>query len=130
MDSNIFDPQYVQKQQVASLQQMAAQQNALRVQLYQQASTDWVTTNLRNRDLNLPVTPPPTMPKKIVVSDAGDWLEVPFDNLQVPVLPAPTVGLPSGSLRPSGSVPPDRTDQILAALQLLNGKLDTLLNRQ
>jgi hypothetical protein len=129
VDLNIFDPQYVQKQQVASLQRMAAEQNALRVQLYQQASADWITTNLRNRDINQPISPAPSAPKKIVVGDAGDWQEMPFDNLQPPILPAPVAPLPSGSLRPAGLVPPDRTDQIIAILQVLNAKLDALLGK-
>jgi hypothetical protein len=127
METNIFDPEYVQKQQVASLQRMAAEQNALRVQLYRQASADWVTTNTHNRDLGLPITPLPVMPKKIVVSDAGDWSEVAFDDLYAPVLPAPVVAPSSGSLRPAGMVPPDRLDQVLAALERLNQKLDAVL---
>ena len=129
MDLSIFDPQYVRKQQTASLQRMGAEQNALRVQLYQQACTDWVATNLRNRDLGLPLSPAPAPPKKIVVSEAGDWLEAAFDDLQVPVLPAPVTLLPSGSLRAAVNVPPDRTDQILSILQVLNSKIEALLGR-
>lgn len=131
MDLGIFDPQYVQKQQVASLQRMAAEQNALRVQLYQQASADWITANLRNRDLGLPLQPVPTAPKKITVDEQGNWTEGPFDSLQPPVLPAPVTPLPSGSLRPSPSaLPPDRLDQIIAILAVLNSKLEALAPRQ
>ena len=130
MDLNIFDPQYVQKQQVASLQRMAAEQNALRVQLYQQASADWVTTNLRNRDLGLALSALPAAPKKILVGDDGEWREAAFDDLQPPTLPAPVTPLPaSNSLRATVNVPPDRTDQILAILAVLNDKLDTLVKR-
>jgi hypothetical protein len=129
MEVNIFDPNYVQKQQVASLQNMAAQQNALRAQLYQQASADWVTTNVRNRDLGLAIAPLPTPPKKIVVTDDGQWTETPFDTLQPPVLPPLAAQLPSGSLRPSGPIPPDRTDQLIGMLQVVNAKLDALLAR-
>jgi hypothetical protein len=127
MDLDIFDPQYVQKQQVANLQRMAAEQNNLRVQRYKQASADWIAANLRNRDIGLPISELPTIPKKIVVSDEGEWTEVPFDDLQAPVLPAPVV-VPSGSIR--ASLPaPDRLDQVLAALQYMNSKLDKLLSR-
>jgi hypothetical protein len=129
VELNIFDPQYVQKQQVASLQRMAAEQNALRVQLYQQACTDWVATNLRNRDLSLPLSPAPAAPKKILVSEAGDWLEAAFDNLQAPALPAAATPLPSGSLRATVNVPADRTDQVLAMLQAINSKIEALLGR-
>jgi len=127
VDISIFDPDYVQKQQVASLQRMAAEQNALRVQRYQQASTDWITANLRNRDLGLPLSPLPVVPKKIVVSDSGDWSEVPFDGLDAPVLPAPVLASGSGSIRATTNVPPDRLDQVIAILSVLNDKLDRLL---
>jgi hypothetical protein len=127
METDIFDPRYVQKQQVLSLQRMAAEQNNLRVQRYQQASADWITANMRNRDMGLPIGELPTIPKKIAVSDQGDWTEAAFDDLQAPVLPTPVV-VPSGSLR--AAVPAvDRLDQVLAALQYMNSKLDTLLSR-
>jgi len=127
IDTNIFDPAYVQKQQVASLQRMAAEQNALRLQLYQQASADWITANLRNRELSLPISPVPPIPKKIVVSDSGDWTEIPFDGLQTPVLPAPVPVAPNTGLRPTSAVPPDRLDQVIAILGIFNDKLDRIL---
>jgi hypothetical protein len=127
LDTNIFDPDYVQKQQVASLQAMAAQQNAVRVQAYTGQCANWVTVNLRNRDLGVPLAAVPVVPKKIVVSDAGEWTELPFADLQPPVLPAPVAVAPATGLRPAGPVPPDRLDQVIAILGVLNDKLDRLL---
>jgi hypothetical protein len=127
MDINIFDPQYVQKQQVANLQRMAAEQNSMRVQRYKQASSDWVANNIHNRELGLPVTDLPIIPRKIVVTDDGEWKEVAFNDLQPPVLPAPVMAQ-SSPLR--AAIPAvDRLDQVLAALQYMNSKLDTLLSR-
>ena len=127
MDLSIFDLDYVQKQQVASLQRTAAEQNAIRVQLFRQASSDWVTTNVRNRELGLPLTPATVPPKKIVVTDAGEWTEAPNTELQSPVLPADPGPAKSSPLRATVNLPADRTDQIIQILQKLNGKLDSLL---
>jgi hypothetical protein len=111
--SDIFSPDYVQKQQVASLQRMAAEQNAARVQGYKLACDNWLQANSRNRDLGLPITPVPVIPKKITVGEDGEWFEAPFTDLAAPALPTPVIPPSSGSLR--AAVPPvDRTDQLLA----------------
>jgi hypothetical protein len=126
-DTNIFDPDYVKKQQLASLQRMAAEQNSLRVQLYTQASADWIAANVINRDKGLPIAALPTVPKKITVSDAGEWTEAPFADLVAPVLP-PVQKLPGDGHSIAASNPPaDRTDQVLACLRVLNAKLDALM---
>jgi hypothetical protein len=70
-DINIFDPDYVQKQQLANLRRQADAQNAQREQQYKQASADWRTTNARNQELGLGITPLPTKPLRIEVTN-GD----------------------------------------------------------
>jgi hypothetical protein len=127
MAIDIFDPQYVQKQQVLSLQRMAADQNTMRVQNYKQVAADWVAANIVNRDRGVPISALPTIPKKIVVDDAGNWFEVNFEDLSAPVLP-PQVVAQSSPLR-SATPAVDRLDQVLAALQYMNSKLDKLLSR-
>jgi hypothetical protein len=131
LDISIFDPQYVQKQQTANLQAMAAQQNAQRLQTYTGQCATWVTNNLRNRDLGLPLTAVPTIPNQITVADDGTWTEAPFvPPLQPPVLPPPVAPLPdAGKIAATTNVPPDRIDQVIAILQLFNTKLDTLLKQ-
>lgn len=126
MGTNIFDPDYVQKQQVLSLQRMAAEQNALRIQLYTQASGDWVLANTLNRDKGLPIAKLPAMPKKIVVGDDGQWTETAFLELVPPVLPPEVPPATTGSIRATGNVPPDRLDQVLSILRLFNDKLDAI----
>lgn len=118
---NIFDPQYVQKQQAASLQRMAAEQNAARVQGYRSACDAWVATNTRNRDLGLPITPVPVIPRKIVVTDEGEWKEEAFTDLVTPVLPPPVVAQ-SSPLR-AATLAKYRIDQLLAQ----NGAIYALL---
>lgn len=118
MELNIFDPQYVQKQQIASLQQMAANQNALRVQAFQTACANYLSTQGK--------APVPVIPKKITVDEAGNWTEATFPDLVVPALPDPSPS--TGSLRPSVPVV-DRTDQIIAILGVMNAKLDALAGK-
>ena len=130
MESDIFDPNYVKKQQTASLRRMAAEQNALRVERFNQARADWIATNVHNRDLGLPITAVPIVPKRIVVDDEGEWTEVPFADLSAPVLPPavpPQTGNPLTKLNPQAET--DRHAQLLAVLTMLNSKLDTLLLR-
>lgn len=126
MDISVFDPDYVQKQQVASLRRQADTQNGLRLGLYQQASADWITSNMRNRDLGLAITPQPTPPKLIVVSDAGVWSEVEWSQLKAPELPAPVITQSTG-LRPDPSkVPPDRIDQVIQGLGFIFAEVKSL----
>jgi hypothetical protein len=128
MSPNPFDPNYVQRQQTVSLQAMAEQQNDIRLQAYQGQCSTWTAVNLLNRDRGLPIAPVPAMPRKIVVSDAGEWTEEMFPGLQPPVLPAPVIPPGDGhSLRASAG--PDRLDQILAVLGVLNAKLDALAGK-
>lgn len=116
MDLGIFDPQYVQKQQVASQQQMAAQQNALRVAAFNQACSDYIQSYGK--------APVPTVPKKIVVDPVtGSWSEASFSELSVPSLPTPAAT--TGTLLPFGQ-PVDRIDQIIAILKVMNDKIDGL----
>jgi hypothetical protein len=124
VEINIFDPDYVQKMQVASLQTQADAQNALHLQLYQQACSDWINTNSINRDRSLAITPAPAKPQKQVVSDTGVTTLVDWTELQTPVLPA-LVLAPSTALKATVTTP-DRIDQIIAALGVLNGKLDKI----
>jgi hypothetical protein len=127
MDLNVFDPKYVQSLQVASLQRMASEQNALRVQRFQQASADWITGNIRNRDMGLAPTEKPAIPKKIVVDpETGDWSDGAFDNLLQPELPAPVV-VKSGSIANPAAAQPDRLDQALYCIGIAVDKLDQIL---
>lgn len=124
MDINIFDPDYVKNQQTASLQRMAAEQNALRVQQYKQASADWITTNIRNRDIGLPITALPTIPRKIVVTDAGEWTEAPFSELQPPALPLPVAA--AGTPWKVGTTDESQHAQVLACLKLIYADLQAI----
>jgi hypothetical protein len=124
MDTNIFDPNYVQQQQIASLQRLASEQNNFRVQRYKQQCADWIAANIINRDRNLPFTDLPPIPRKVVISDEGNWEESTFPDLLPPTLPTPVV-VPSGSIK-SPTPAPDRLDQVLAILKYFNQRFDTL----
>ena len=83
---------------------------------YEQARTDWVSGNLQNRALGLPLTPIPTPPKHIIFTIDGITLkqeEVLDPNLKPPVLPPPTPVQPSVPFKTDA---PATTDQILAML--------------
>lgn len=123
---NIFSPNYIQQQNVESLRRQAKDQNNMRLALYQSASVDWITNNLRNRDMGLTITDKPTKPKRIEVSDAGVWSEGEWVGLTEPELPAPVLTR-SESLRPDPSkVPPDRIDQVIQGLGLLYTEIKSI----
>jgi hypothetical protein len=129
-----FDPDVVRKQGIAVLIKMAEQTNELRQQQYDGQCAQWITVNVRNRELGLPLTPLPIVPKLITVDTTGEWWETP-QALPAPVLPPETPPQTGGSLRPPiGAVPPDRVDKIIAfcnyqagVMEILNDKLDKVL---
>ena len=123
MDTNVFDPDWVNQQRIASLRKQADDQNSLHLQQYNGAAADWVTNNLRNRDLGLPITAVPTPPAKIVVDDSGNDSRIDWPGLQPPILPPPVLNTGTGGIRATAGLPPDRIDQILAMLRAIGAKL-------
>jgi hypothetical protein len=129
-----FDPEVVREQQIAALIEMAKQQNVINRQRYDGQSAEWIKVNIRNRELGLPLTPVPIVPKQITIDEKGEWWETP-QSLPAPILPPETPPQTGGSLRPPiGAVPPDRVDKIIAfcnyqagVMEILSDKLDKVL---
>jgi hypothetical protein len=130
MTSNPFDPEVVRKQQIANLIRMADQQNQINRERYEGQSKNWVEVNMRNRELGLPLSPLPIVPKLITVDANGEWWETP-QSLPMPTLPPPVPPQTGGSLRPPAGtpLPPDRLDQVIAYLSYQEGLLKMVLER-
>lgn len=114
-----FDKDYVAKAQIQARQNQAASVNNVRRQLFQTSVEAYLNSNGKAAT--------PTIPMEWIVNDDGtETNNTPFKDLVVPSLA--TAYLPSGALRPAAStVPPDRTDQIIAMLGVIRDQLNQVL---
>lgn len=112
-----FDPDYVKKNTILSLQKQADDENALRLQAFNNACIVYFREGAK--------APVPVIPNKVYIDlNTGQRSESTWPGLVVPTLPPPV--LSTGSPVPTTTVP-DRTDQIIAMLKIMNDKLDRLL---
>lgn len=113
-----FNPFFdFETQRIATLKAMAEKQNTERRAAYEDKCKQWVIVNTHNRDLGLPFSAVPEIPKEAFVDDKGNWTEKPFADLKAPVLPEPVPVPPPTGLPNIGG--PDRLDLVVFMLTKL-----------
>lgn len=122
-----FDWNSLRKQQYERyLGEVAARNIAARAAYGDQCET-WIEVNIHNREMGLPLSAVPAVPRKEVLSDTGaDFVTTweAFPDLVAPVLP-PVVAGGSGSLVTPGA-PGDKLDTVLFALGVIKNDIDAI----
>lgn len=130
---DFFASNYIEQVHIFDRQQKAIHDNKELHDKYAQAAQNWIDANITNRAVGLPISAKPQMPLELIVEDNGNEHLSPFSDLKVPELP-PLGNTPpsatSGFGIPTTNLPPDRTDQMVGMLRILNDKLDILLAKK
>lgn len=128
---DFFSTDYIKLLNIFQRQQYAVKFNSDNRASFLLASQNWIDSNIVNRSNNLPISIKPVMPLELVVEDDGKEYTRVFSDLKDPVLPEQNEkpSAASGFGIPSTNLPPDRLDQVMGMLRVLNDKLDQILKK-
>lgn len=136
MATNPFDWSSIVENQFQQALRETADENLRARTDYADKCKNWIEVNSHSREINLhnpeaniEITPPPTIPRKKIVTKQGLQIITTYEafgDLQPPVLP-PVQEARSGSLV-SPNAPPDKLELILFALGIVKNDLDAQAN--
>lgn len=125
---DVMDPNYLNLLNIFNSQQKQAAANQKAHDEFLQLADSWKRLAQSQLDHGLPVPLPPVPPPMTTINDDGSITHPPFPDLATPSL-APVHSVPPVSM--FGASPAlDRTDVLMAQMQVVNSKLDRLLLKE
>lgn len=121
---DVMDPNYLTLLNLFNSQQKQAAANLKTHDEFLQLADNWKRLAQKQLDYGLPVPLPPVPPAMTVIHDDGSISHPPFADLRTPSLDPVT----SPPVSMFGAPPAlDRTDVLLAQMQIINSKMDLVL---
>lgn len=123
---NIFDPNYVKQQTIAFNQQQVVTKNDANLAAYTAKAHDMLLNNIQLQASGRPLLTLEPPPFKLAVDSNGNVVTT-SDYVTTPIsVVPPTVGVASTQTvkqTDPSQIPPDRLDQVIAALQIIYQEL-------